>query len=553
MESQYLEVPCSRGLNDAAFTQGVQDFGFSIGTPNVWFPKKSYFRVTMSLYNGAAGTQIPLTPAALTAFADNAVGNLYDNVYFRGGEQDISSLTQYCAQASALKIRLGKTLPWLKSMGAGTAVHESSFMKRMLAVSQYPRGSTAAVPNVTAPTVLQASMTNIGAYDDREIYRPVPDVTFATNQITITAATGVVTEAAAGTARFLSGMPQASNPLGGPVLQGDLLVVNGIAYEIVANAAQDETKCFVSPAPRGDVAATSNWFVVRADTIRANQSFNTVFALWQPPIGIFDYDEELGSGNFKIQLNPNSNFDKCAVETKNPLWATVSPYRLVINDVRFYAYIEKKSLPDSSRDLFLDELSIQSKPYSSNLQFSVPPSTRAISVFVQDNTAGSSPLIPPSMFKVLDNGDLYLKNIQLNYANITKPSTNWESKYESSATSNAGALTRSSTLELQQRYHDTYEESGLELDIAGMESLSDWLRRGPFYHYTFARDVNNKSTEVQLNTTFVGPNNVSSLSATGNPTNRLTASRVFVVAHYRKTVQITTANGLIVSVASREV
>ena len=275
--------------------------------------------------------------------------------------------------------------------------------------------------------------------------------------------------------------------------------------------------------------------------------------MWQPPIGIFDYDEELGSGNFKIQLNPNSNFDKCAVETKNPLWATVSPYRLVINDVRFYAYIEKKSLPDSSRDLFLDELSIQSKPYSSNLQFSVPPSTRAISVFVQDNTAGSSPLIPPSMFKVLDNGDLYLKNIQLNYANITKPSTNWESKYESSATSNAGALTRSSTLELQQRYHDTYEESGLELDIAGMESLSDWLRRGPFYHYTFARDVNNKSTEVQLNTTFVGPNNVSNLSATGNPTPLLSTSRVFVIAHYRRTVQITTANGLIVSVASREV
>ena len=129
MESQYLEVPCSRGLNDAAFTQGVQDFGFSIGTPNVWFPKKSYFRVTMSLYNGAAGTQIPLFPEALTAFADNAVGNLYDNVYFRGREQDISSLTQYCAQASALKVRLGKTLPWLKSMGAGTAIHESSFMK----------------------------------------------------------------------------------------------------------------------------------------------------------------------------------------------------------------------------------------------------------------------------------------------------------------------------------------------------------------------------------------------------------------------------------------
>ena len=83
----------------------------------------------MSLY--ANGTLLPLPPRALTAFADNAVGNLYDNAYFRGGEQDISSLTQYCAQASAIKVRLGDSLPWLKSMGAGVAVNESSFQKRL--------------------------------------------------------------------------------------------------------------------------------------------------------------------------------------------------------------------------------------------------------------------------------------------------------------------------------------------------------------------------------------------------------------------------------------
>ena len=262
-------------------------------------------------------------------------------------------------------------------------------------------------------------MTNIGAYDDREIYKPC-SANFTTCTVTI-AVTGIVTGV---DTLFISGMHQASNPTGGALTPGDILVVDGVPYNIVFRAAQTNLQTYVSPTPGVPIAPSTNWFVVRADTIRASQSFNTVFALWQPPIGIFDYDEELGSGNFKIQLNPNSNFDKCAVETKNPLWATVSPYRLVINDVRFYAYIEKKTLLDSSRDLFLDELSIQSKPYSSNLQFSVPPSTRAISVFVQDNTAGSSPLIPPSMFKVLDNGDLYLKNIQLNYANITKPITN---------------------------------------------------------------------------------------------------------------------------------
>jgi len=83
--------------------------------------------------------------------------------------------------------------------------------------------------------------------------------------------------AAAGTTRFLSGMPQGSNPTGGPVLPGDLLVVDGRAYEIIAGATT-EAKCFVSPVPLANVAATANWFVVRTDTIRAAQSFNTVFA-----------------------------------------------------------------------------------------------------------------------------------------------------------------------------------------------------------------------------------------------------------------------------------
>ena len=255
-ESSYLEVPCTRGVADTQFVQGVQDFPFSIGAPNVWFPRKSYFRVSMSLYNGAAiPSIIPLTPAALTSFADNAVGNLYDNVYFRGGEQDISSLTQYCAQASALKVRLGGTLPWLKSMGAGVAVNEASFMKRMLAVSQYPGGSTVASPNITAPTIASALVTGLSAYDEREIYKPCSAATFLTSTCAI-ATDGTVTGANA--TLFQSGMPQESNPIGGPLIPGDLLVVDGVPYNIVFRAGQTETQTSVSPAPAVAIAASTN-------------------------------------------------------------------------------------------------------------------------------------------------------------------------------------------------------------------------------------------------------------------------------------------------------
>src|SRR5205823_856443 len=101
------------------------------------------------------------------------------------------------------------------------------------------------------------------------------------------------------------------------------------------------------------------------------------------------------------------------------------------------------------------------------------------------------------------------------------------------------------TLELQQRYHDSYIESGLDVKSGGIETLTDWLRRGPFYHFAFDKDMANKSTEVQVNTVFIARPGV----AESMPTN----ARCFICAHYRKTCQISTSNGLIVQVSTREV
>ena len=118
IEGNYFEFPCTRGVGGAAFTQGLQDFPMSIGQGQVWYPNLSYFKITLQLLK--AGGATPLVPEAMTALADNALGNLYDNCYFRAGGQDISSVVQYSAQSSALKVRLGRTFPWLKSMGAAS-------------------------------------------------------------------------------------------------------------------------------------------------------------------------------------------------------------------------------------------------------------------------------------------------------------------------------------------------------------------------------------------------------------------------------------------------
>ena len=230
-----------------------------------------------------------------------------------------------------------------------------------------------------------------------------------------------------------------------------------------------------------------------------------------------------------------------AVETKDPNWRLAAPYRIVIDNVRFYAFIGKMTIPDQVRDIELHEMKIYPKLYSETLQFTVPDTTYALSVFVQDPLAGYSPLIPPSMFKILDNSDLYLTTLSINYGGVNKPDSKWDSSYVPAVTT-AGAITTSPLLRLQQRYHDTFEDSGLDLELAGAESFTDYLRRGPFYHYVYKLDAANRATQVTINSTFAGP--------TGKPAS-IDACRLILVAHYINPIQIATKDGIIRDVRNR--
>ena len=181
------------------------------------------------------------------------------------------------------------------------------------------------------------------------------------------------------------------------------------------------------------------------------------------------------------------------------------------------------------------------KQYSGTLQFTVPDTTYALSVFIQDPLAGFDPRIPPSMFKLLDNSDLYLNTLSINFGGVNKPDSKWDSSYVPSVTA-AGATTVSGTLQLQQRYFDTYEESGLDVELAGAESFTDYLRRGSFYHYTYKLDAGNRATQVTINSTYKFP---------GATPATLDACKMILIAHYLSPLSITTKDGIIRNVANR--
>ena len=514
-DATLFEVIPARRVDGSNFPLGVIEFPFSVGRPNAWVPAKSYFRISSTIYGAPVAGPAVAAPTVrqMVAFADNAVGNMFDNAYVRSNNVEISSITQGLAQASALSARLGEGHSWLKSLGSGAELNKANFTDRLM---------------YTASD--KAADAYLGAKN--EIYRPIASGHFDDSKVSI-ATTGVVT----GTdTLFTTGMPDFTTgaPSGSFINDGDILVVNNVRYTVIAITTN--TSITIAERPVAAIAATTNWYVIRKDVMRAPQANGQVYSLWRPPIGLFSYSEGLGSGEYRIQLNPNSNYLLTSVETKNPDFAPSADglsgtYSMVVNEVRFYAYIEKVSIPDSIQDLSLMEYQVQSKPWANNLQFSISPYTRAITIFVQDVTAGASPLCPPSMFKVLDNSDLKLATIQVSYAGMTKPSTAWQSSFYNGSD------------QLQQRYRDTYEDIGR---ADGAESYCDWLQRGPIYHYNFERDASNRATEVMVNTTFTGlPNGPGTgVGSTG-------LARVFCVSHFQRNVQITTAGGSIVNVVAR--
>lgn len=485
----YKQISCQKAVAGVSFEQGVQDFNFQIGAPYGWIPNRSYFRIKMTL-SGAAATPVFTDNLAL---ADNVCANLYNNVYVRAGGQDISSIVNYVPQAAQVKMRTTASKAWLDGIGKSSFGCDPNFTSRQSRTS-------------IMPAVLMDKKQKI-------LLGPVGTT------IAILAADGRVT-GAAGSLLF-TGQSK--------LVVGDQIVVEGSIFT-VTDAATDNAGagCVVTPFPAANIAATTDAYKI----FHANDgsASNVVYMMWTPPCGIFDHASPMGSGDYRIQLNPNANYKKSAVQT---LIAAVLPgagFDLVVNDVQFYAATVNVAIPATGEEkLDLWELSIQSKALTSAggenlLDFTVPPSTKAISIFVQSQDGGSNTLVPGTLFKCKDRSDEDLESLQISYAGQNKPDTRWTSEFKDNSINL-----------MTQRYNDTQLYTGKFWSTGSGESFSDWLQRGGLYHFSWQRDQNDRSTHCQVSIKFAG------VEANAN---------LFVCAHYTKSNIITTENGYVTSVQS---
>lgn len=256
-----------------------------------------------------------------------------------------------------------------------------------------------------------------------------------------------------------------------------------------------------------------------------------VYFMYQPPIGISDHSKPIGAGEYRYQFNPNTNYKTaCVQSTENK--ATPEHFDFVVDSMELYIYTQKMDISPTGTDvLSLMEHQVQSKTVRAgeqNLDFSIPTSTKAITVFVQSGVANNDTRVPPSNFKCIGLQDQTLQSLQLTYANVTKPPTRWTSDYNQAARTN----------KLQQRYLDTQIESGQAFSSGGSETFQQWMESGPMYHYSWLRDKDDRSTQLQIQISF------REMEANSN---------LFVVAHYSRQVEMQIQNGFITSVQSSTV
>jgi len=505
-----MEVPCQKAVSGDSFGSGVQDYVFTVGRPNCVNMARSYFKVDLAVEDATDGTSVQVSD--LIALADNCVGNLYTGCQFRGGGQDMGTINSFPAQASQLKKRLGKTGAWLNSMGKGSQYNSASKATRIQALSN------------------RALQTNESP--DCQVFYKAGSAVATVELKADGTGTGV------GTTFVASG-----------VKAGDILVVEGTPFTVVS--ATGPLALTVHNPPAVDMVASTNYYFIRRNVANTDLGKNIVSILWQPPLGIFDNDDLLGAGDYRISLTPDANYRITGVETDNELYNVGNGTKLIVKDVKLYIYQAKATIPEGVRDLGLTEMWLNSKPIvsggSNSLQFSVPPSTMYLTVFVQSNLVGANTNWPPSLFKTAQDpnlpsigqqtGDTTLNSLQISYASINKPSTRWSSEFKSVDDEDNKANT--SVNKLTQRYFDSFlEMNNMSNSSGGTETFGEWCQRGPFYHFVFARDMSDRATEVQLNIDFrsVAPN-----------------TQCFLCAWYHQTVRFTVSEGMITSVSSRQI
>jgi len=542
----YRQYPATRDVSGNSFSNGSQTWRWQ-GASNQWFlPSKSYMRFRLKITKGD-GTQPDVSDDVAPAM--NVCSQFYQSMNLKMGGNTISSISDYVAQCDTLKKRLRASKSTLDSLEDSKGFMDADFKVRQSKIASngfYLKDVVERLPYSPTVTLDRAEL----GFDEKGAL--VGD----NNTLAYDDTTGVFT--------FGVGTNNVALPNPLPFSAGDFIQLSAIEgvdgsdprvgkpARIVSKTATTIT--VEAKSLGGNITTDSRHVWVRLtappqvgeanDALRKNE----IECIWKPTLSLFDINHPMPMNcSYEMTLNPHTSetIQRRIVQSlTNKVPGT--DFKVSFDQVYLYlAEVDGPPLEDSSFLLELDEMTMQTEHIDSvsfsQKNFDVSPSTKAITVFYQDERGNSGTQISDSLFRSYANAlsgavlkvdalteEQKLRRFYLHYAGQKFPQVDWDPQYTGSKN------------HLTQLYIETLGASGSIFDNGGAETFQEWLERGLYLHFQTPRHGSDRSTRCSVHNEFqagAGKDNL----------------RLAVVSHYTQVFQVQIKSGRVVGVKNAEI
>ena len=499
----YQQVAATRDVTGTSFPNGAMHFRWSTAPTHYWIPAKSFFRMRIALTDAGGN--------ALEASDDLApnmglCANLFQSAEVRLQGKTVCRVSDFLPQVDSLSTRMSKSKAWLDGAGATTNLWQPSIAER------------------------QSVMCNGTALNEKTIVSTTDGDNLGfdgTTQVAIAADTGVIT--------FSVVLPTVSDVFQvGDVLQ--IVTAAGVTLRyVVENAAAATVTC--SSAKSNSLAAEVPTSITRIRTISPDTARNVqnIELIWNPPLSLLRKVARIPTGQWEIVLTPqaSSAYQKYGIESSGADKTAGTDFSLSVTDMFYYAHVvEGERYSDSSYILDLDNVSCQVQQIDTasfgQKDFTVSPSTHALTVAYQDSRVGTNSLVSSSKFKsynvaVSADTDLALNRLFVNFNGRNMPQPDADPEFNTTTDRTA------------QRWAETQIVTGALMDAGGPETIQDYHDRGSYYHFQTPQDKGSRATRVLVHQGFTGGTDVTNM-------------RVLLFSHHKALLHVQVADGMVTKV-----
>lgn len=488
---RYAEIAPSRSVVGNAFPDSEIQFNFSINGVQWWNPQGSYLRLRCSLTKADGTTALTVSdgigPAA------SLMANLFQSCRFMINGNEVSTVSSLLAQVDALDRRMHDDRAFLKSIGASLDLFTMSLDERINLIAS---DGTANAPGVPIPRPYTSFLT----------YDPLTAATTSTLAIPLATVASWVAATQTLTiplpAAVIDGLMQKDIFVGDILKFGaDKIALLILAIQKTAAPALELTLGGISLRTADQVAVALNnaafggFTITRAPKTSRAKEFEIC---WRPPLSIFRCPHALPVGEYSLVLQPQSlsRYQEAAIESISPQ-VTGANFAFAVSALNMYVHtISGRRQDDGPFTLALNQTRCQTLEVTTNeysqKSLDVRPTTKALSVAFQDIRVDSNSMFPANKYLVdRSQAELNLTRLQVDFSGQQKPSPDGAPIHVSEQKDYVKLL-----------YLHTMLQSGMFFSSGGCETLEEWKALGPYYHFDWQRDGQDRSTKVQISNMF---------------------------------------------------